>query len=81
MIKKTINFKCFKTLAITIPLFFTFSSNTFAADDVSIFKNGNGFFIKKLNSQTTENTLTINNPPEALFGTVWFSVKNNTIKF
>ncbi len=80
MIKKTINFKCFKTLAITIPLFFTFSSNTFAADDVSIFKNGNGFFIKKLNSQTTENTLTINNPPEALFGTVWFSVKNNTIK-
>ena len=51
-----------------------------ATDNVAIFKNGTAFFIKKINLETRNNSGTINELPDALFGTIWFSSPNNTIK-
>lgn len=43
---------------------------------ISVFKNGSAFFSKKVD---VDNTGIINELPDALFGTIWFSNENNNI--
>ncbi len=47
---------------------------------ISVFKNGTGFFIKKVNPKIKDGVSIIENLPQALFGTIWFSTENGSIR-
>ncbi len=62
---------------ILISLFLINANNALASDNVAIFKNGSGFFTKELQLNVKENIALVNDIPDALFGTIWFSSNNN----
>ena len=69
-----------KKILLSICLLFTNPFIAQANQEVSIFKNGTAFFVKKINLQPKNNQITINNLPDAILGTIWFNSSNNNIQ-
>jgi hypothetical protein len=47
---------------------------------VSTFKNGTGFFVKKMTVNAQGGSYMLKEIPQATFGTLWFDAPNNTVK-
>lgn len=58
----------------------TFNAMSQTRQAISVFKNGTGFFVKKPDLTWKGNVGTIESVPDALFGTIWFSTLDNSIK-
>lgn len=53
--------------------------SAFAQTQVSAFKNGTAFYIKKIKANPVNGTLILKNAPDATFGTLWFHTPGNEI--
>lgn len=58
----------------------TFNATSQTKQTISVFKNGTGFFVKKPDLKWKGNVGTVESVPDALFGTIWFSTLDNSIK-
>ena len=58
----------------------TFNAMSQARQTISVFKNGTGFFVKKPDLKWKGNIGIMESVPDALFGTIWFSTSDNSIK-